>query len=144
MLKVLVNEPKALRAGAQPQQGGEARPGLRHWPGSEPPRCAAHSGKVGAPEGNQNRLGHGFYSQPVKELRTIEDVVEDSLQRQSELSAFIKQQLALGEMDIEGMARLLAPARPERQPDRAPAAGPVRPQRGIGRWDHGGHCYGAG
>jgi hypothetical protein len=32
---------------------------------SDPPRCSPHSGKVGAPEGNRNRLTHGFYSTAV-------------------------------------------------------------------------------
>lgn len=32
---------------------------------SEPPRCAPHSGRTGAPEGNQNRLIHGFYATAV-------------------------------------------------------------------------------
>jgi hypothetical protein len=42
-------------------------PGCNAWAmrDSEPPRCSPHSGKVGAPEDNQNRLTHGFYSTAV-------------------------------------------------------------------------------
>ncbi len=80
--------------------------------GSDPPRCAAHrldgGPPVGAPPANQNRQTHGFYSQPAKALRSIDDVVADALQRQSELSAFIEQQITTGQLDIEAMAKLLA------------------------------------
>lgn len=33
---------------------------------SNPPLCSAHSGRAGAPPGNQNRYTHGFYSQSFK------------------------------------------------------------------------------
>jgi hypothetical protein len=32
---------------------------------SDPPHCSPHSGQAGAPEGNQNRLVHGFYATAV-------------------------------------------------------------------------------
>jgi hypothetical protein len=32
---------------------------------SNPPRCAPHSGLVGAPEGNRNAVTHGFYQRRV-------------------------------------------------------------------------------
>ena len=41
-----------------------AVPGCHAWAlhGSDPPRCSPHSGRTGAPPGNQNRLIHGFYA----------------------------------------------------------------------------------
>jgi hypothetical protein len=33
---------------------------------SDPPLCAPHSGRVGAPLGNQNHLIHGFYATAVR------------------------------------------------------------------------------
>ena len=76
--------------------------------GSEPPKCAAHTGKLGPPEKNDNAKKHGFYSQPVKEFAGIEDVVADLLERQAQLSGFIGQQAAGGELDCGEMAKLLA------------------------------------
>ena len=79
---------------------------------SDPPRCAAHRSDggpgVGAPDDNQNRLTHGFYSRPVKQLETIEDVVQDTLDRQSQLSAFLDEQMVGGSLDVETAAKLLA------------------------------------
>jgi hypothetical protein len=43
--------------------------------GSDPPRCAAHSGRVGAPPGNQNALKHGFYSRLAGPISGIDDVI---------------------------------------------------------------------
>lgn len=53
--------------------------------------CAAHGGrKGGAPEGNTNRLEHGWYSNPAKPIITIEDAIEnlgEQLARSAELLA---------------------------------------------------------
>jgi hypothetical protein len=77
--------------------------------GSEPPLCAAHRGKTGAPPGNKNRLAHGLYAAPAEPgLTTIDDVVEDALRKQSRLSEFIEAHLAGGEMGVEELAKLLA------------------------------------
>jgi hypothetical protein len=47
---------------------------------SQPPRCSPHSGKVGAPEGNRNRLTHGFYATAVlpEELDDLGEETVDS------------------------------------------------------------------
>ena len=44
------------------------QPNCRAWAlrGSDPPRCSAHSGRAGAPTGNQNRLVHGFYASTLQ------------------------------------------------------------------------------
>ena len=57
--------------------------------GSEPPRCAAHSGLTGAPAGNRNAERHGGYSRPVAEIRDIEDAVEDLQHRLTRLTHFL-------------------------------------------------------
>jgi len=93
--------------------------------GSDPPRCVAHQGDVREPQpsgrasveasndggprvGNKNRQTHGFHVQPVRDLRDIDDVVEDALFKQTQLSAFIEEKVAEGEMAVKEMARLLA------------------------------------
>jgi hypothetical protein len=58
--------------------------------------CAAHSRNVGAPEGNQNRRTHGFYARPAKKLAGLDDVIEDQLGRQEQLSAYIDELMAEG------------------------------------------------
>jgi hypothetical protein len=61
--------------------------------GSEPPLCAAHSGKVGAPPGNKNAQTHGYYSRQVvpvgdwplgitRGLTQIENVVVNLAERE--------------------------------------------------------------
>ena len=93
--------------------------------GSDPPRCAAHREDVREPQpsgrasveasndggskaGHKNRDTHDFYVQPVRDLRDIDDVVEDLLLKQTQLSAFIEEKVAEGEMAVKEMARLLA------------------------------------
>lgn len=77
--------------------------------GSDPPRCSAHGGsptkKVGAPEGNENALKHGFYRPPDRELTTIEDIIADLAEKQLRLSSYINAHTA--EADIEQLAHLL-------------------------------------
>jgi hypothetical protein len=53
----------------------------------EPPRCAAHSGLVGAPPGNKNRLTHGAYV--VVPIHSIADLVADLQRKVGRLSAMI-------------------------------------------------------
>jgi hypothetical protein len=57
--------------------------------GSEPPRCAAHSGRVGAPEGNKNAWKHGGYAAPETEIRGIGDAVEDIEKRLTRLAQYL-------------------------------------------------------
>lgn len=56
--------------------------GCKAWAmrGSDPPRCSPHSGKVGAPLGNQNRRIHGFYATAVhpEELGDLDTRAGDS------------------------------------------------------------------
>jgi hypothetical protein len=49
-----------------------------------------------------------FQAQPVKELQTIEDVVEDMLQRQSQLTTLIEAQTLCGTINVSEVAKLLA------------------------------------
>ena len=49
--------------------------------GTDPPLCSAHAGRnvgAGAPMGNQNRLGHGFYSRyfSLQELADLLDTAD--------------------------------------------------------------------
>jgi len=98
-------------------KGGSRKCSFRHrdgrtcraWAirGSDPPRCAAHQ-EDGGPVGNKKRQSHGFQVQPVRDLRDIDDVVEDALVKQTQLSAFIEQKVAEGEMEVKEMAKLLA------------------------------------
>ncbi len=69
--------------------------------------CAAHSGVVGAPAGNQNRMTHGFYTHPAKKMEGISDVVDDLLGKQEQLSAYIDEQMASGG-DPEEMIKLFS------------------------------------
>lgn len=69
-------------------------------------RCAAHSGVVGAPAGNDNRKTHGFYSATTK-LGGIDDVVRDLLGKQEQLSTYIDEQVKAG-IDSEELVKLLA------------------------------------
>lgn len=55
--------------------------------GLELPRCAAHSGLVGAPAGNKNRLTHGAYV--VVPIRSIAELVADLEGKIGRLSALI-------------------------------------------------------
>ena len=65
--------------------------------GSNPPRCAAHSGLVGAPAGNKNALKHGGYAAlrqaqdeaQGSEIRGIGDAVEDIEKRLTRLARFL-------------------------------------------------------
>jgi len=68
--------------------------------------CAAHSGVVGAPQGNQNRRTHGFYVVPVK-MDGIGDVADDLLRKQQQLSGYIDDQMAEG-LDSDEMIKLLS------------------------------------
>jgi hypothetical protein len=94
----------------------------RAWavPGTDPPRCSAHSGKTGgAPKGNQNARKHGGYAEPAgpstsleRELeiltRQIEDVREYAQTRREELepAEYRKHNALLGAL-ISRKGRLL-------------------------------------
>jgi hypothetical protein len=88
--------------------------------GSDPPRCASHSGRTGAPAGNLNAYKHGGYARPVDEIAGIEDAVEDLQYRLTNLTHFIDQAedkadmmpaLALYGQMISRYGRLLRDAR---------------------------------
>ncbi len=53
------------------------------------PRCAAHSGLVGAPKGNKNRLTHGAYAAADVEIHDIGDVVTDLQRKLGRVSGMI-------------------------------------------------------
>lgn len=78
---------------------------------SNPPVCAAHrldgGPGVGAPPNNKNRETHGYYSTPIRELQTIDDIINDLFQRQSQLSGFIEREALQGEVEVNDMAKLL-------------------------------------
>jgi len=80
--------------------------------GSDPARCASHrqdgGPRTGAPKGNTNRQSHGFYASSQHELRSIDDVLSDMLTRQSQLSAYIEEKSATGEIEIPDMVKLLS------------------------------------
>ena len=70
--------------------------------GVDPPRCAAHSGKVGAPPGNKNAQTHGYYSQSEGEIRSIGDAVRDVERRLTWIGQY------LDDPDLEPEQRLVA------------------------------------
>ena len=37
--------------------------------------CSAHSGKVGAPKGNKNRLVHGLYAKSGRKVESLDDAI---------------------------------------------------------------------
>lgn len=79
--------------------------------GSQPPRCAAHrtdgGPKPGAPPGNKNRLTHGYYSQPVKSLNSLDDIITDMLEKQSQLTSYIEEHANLADIPTTEMVTLL-------------------------------------
>ena len=58
---------------------------------SKPPRCAAHSGKTGAPAGNKNARTHGGYSDTGIEIHGIEDAVKDLEIRLAMVAGYVEQ-----------------------------------------------------
>ena len=54
-------------------------PDCRAWSirGSDPPLCSPHSRKARVPEGNQNRLVHGYYSSTVSR-QELDDLAVDA------------------------------------------------------------------
>ena len=92
----------ALTANGSPCRAWAAR-------GSEPPRCAAHSGKSGAPAGSPSRLKHGQYAAPGPDvdLTTIDGVIADLADRQARLTAFLERVLVEGG-DVIEVAKVFA------------------------------------
>lgn len=79
----------------------------RAWaqPGSDPPRCAAHAVSGGATKPHDPQSLH---IPPSKTLRSIRDVVEDTLTMQGHLSALIEAQIGQGNLEeLLQMAQLL-------------------------------------
>jgi len=69
--------------------------------------CAAHSGRT-----TTNRLSHGFYAKPDRPFQTIDDIINDALNKQARLSAILDTIPASGDNtdDLDGtdLAKLLA------------------------------------
>jgi hypothetical protein len=88
----------------------------RAWAIAGSDTCAAHrtspepveGRRHGAPAGNTNRKTHGFYARPSKALRSIDDLLEDMLEKQSQLSTYIEEQVTTGSSEVEEMAKLFA------------------------------------
>jgi hypothetical protein len=86
-------EPELVRCGAACADG---TPCQRYAiQGSDPPRCVSHGGckdggQVGAPRGAGHGMWrHGAYEQPIKEFTTIDDLIEDLMEKQSRLAALL-------------------------------------------------------
>jgi len=75
-----------------------------------PPLCAAHGGgksPVGAPEGNKNALKHGLFTHPDAPPLTINAIIEDLAEKQTQLSSLIEEGLR-DDPNIDNLARLFA------------------------------------
>jgi hypothetical protein len=89
--------------------------------GSDPPLCAAHAGRTGAPPRNRLAEKHGFYSRrgagstgpggadpgSRPDLTHIEAVVADLAERQAQLTEYLAALMDRG-ADVEEVARLFA------------------------------------
>jgi hypothetical protein len=79
--------------------------------GTDPPRCAAHGGtdkRIGAPEGNQNALKHGYYAAAdLPEDCSIDAIIDNLYQRQVRLDAYIEAVLQEGDASIDELTHLL-------------------------------------
>jgi len=62
--------------------------------------CAAHTGRT-----TTNRLNHGFYAKPERPLETIDDIINDALDKQARLSAILDN---TADLDGTDLAKLLA------------------------------------
>ena len=80
----------------------------RAWAVQASDLCAGHSGRTGT-----NRISHGYYTQPDKPesrprgkgLDTIDDVINDALDKQARLSAILDD---TPDVNGEDLAKLLA------------------------------------
>jgi hypothetical protein len=65
--------------------------------GSDPPRCCPHGGgskSVGPPQGNQNRLKHGFYARSERPTDpSIDALIQDLYRRWLRLGDYLEQAL---------------------------------------------------
>ena len=61
----------------------------RAWAIRGTDRCAAHSGRCGAPPGNRNAQKHGWYAQPARPIEGIDDAVEDLQRRLTQVAALM-------------------------------------------------------
>jgi hypothetical protein len=68
--------------------------------------CSAHAGRTGAPRGNRNRETHGLYARPARPLASIDDVLDDAMQKHTQLSAYIEQHT--GDLPIVELVKLFA------------------------------------
>jgi hypothetical protein len=86
--------------------------------GTDPPTCAAHSGRThgGAPEGNQNARTHGFYSNVLQE-HELADLVAYS----EDLD--LDDEIALARIILRRLVALLTPTHHTDLPDIARIAG---------------------
>jgi hypothetical protein len=91
-------EAKGRRCTATCEDGSPCQGWAVH--GSDPPRCGPHGGgerPVGPPEGNQNRLKHGFYARGEgPNGRSIDALIEDLYQRYIGLAAYLDRTLQDG------------------------------------------------
>jgi len=91
--KALLDEPELVQCGAACADGTPCQ----RWAiqGSDPPRCVSHGGsktggKVGAPPGPRNGMWkHGAYEGQTKEFTTIDDLIDDLMEKQARLSALL-------------------------------------------------------
>jgi hypothetical protein len=74
--------------------------------GQTPPPTPPHSGE-GLAEVGTGRSMVVFPAQPMKELQTIEDVIEDMLQRQSQLTSLIEEKTLTEPLNVSEMTKLL-------------------------------------
>lgn len=95
----------ATRADGQPCAAWAVR-------GSDPPLCAAHSGRTGAPRGNRNAEKHGWYSKPERPPETIDDAIALAGRKLDELDAYMgeltdpEQIIRYGSIILQGASRL--------------------------------------
>lgn len=91
--KALLPEPEPVKCGTACADGSPCQQFAVR--GSDPPRCVAHGGsktgrKVGAPRGPRNGMWkHGAYEGQTKEFTTIDDLIEDLMEKQARLSVLL-------------------------------------------------------
>ena len=91
--RALLPEPEPVKCGAACADGTPCQ--RLAIQGSDPPRCVSHGGcknggKVGAPRGPRHGMWkHGAYASQTKEFTTIDDLIDDLMEKQARLSALL-------------------------------------------------------
>lgn len=102
-------EAKGRRCTATCEDGSPCRGWAVH--GSDPPRCGPHGGgrrPAGPPEGNQNRLTHGFYAESdPPERGSIDALIEDLHQRWIRLGTYLDRRFRSGTPPVRTMRNAL-------------------------------------